>query len=421
VSRPAGVVAGAGGKLAGDVVSRLVQFALVYYAQVSLGPAAYGTLVYGLAVGLVCAHLADMGLQLSVTRVMAGDAAGAGAVARTGLRLKVRLAAGVTLLLGLIALAQSPGLRLATWLAAMTMVAATFVEYAGYAFRGLHRILDDARLAVGLRVVTAAVGGVVLWRHPDVTAFAMSQVIATAAVASAAIWWLLRELPSGSHAPVPSGRKLMTDAGPLGAAIVLSTLFTRTPTFVLAAAAGPAAVGAFGVAQRLVEPLAMIPSAMLASVFPALVREQQRDARRARLLKVRTGAGLLGLGIIIAACSTMIGPLVTDRFYGAPYAAAVRPLQWLGAGLVLTYTNYALTHFLIAHERQRALMGLNALVLVTCLVVCAALVPSQGPTGAAFGLLAGECLLTAGCAIVLLRARHRPTGASASAATESLS
>src|SRR5512141_1484246 len=81
----------ASSKLAAEVIGRLLQFALIYAAQRVLGPANYGIVTYGLAVGVVLAPVTDLGMQLIVTREIARAEATAPRLASSGLSLKLIL------------------------------------------------------------------------------------------------------------------------------------------------------------------------------------------------------------------------------------------------------------------------------------------------------------------------------------------
>src|SRR5512143_2709462 len=90
-SRLKGLRFQASSKLVAEVIGRLLQFAFIYAAQRVLGPANYGIVTFGLAVGVVLAPVTDLGTQLIVTREMARDEPAAPRLAGTGLTLKLML------------------------------------------------------------------------------------------------------------------------------------------------------------------------------------------------------------------------------------------------------------------------------------------------------------------------------------------
>src|SRR5690606_14498893 len=147
----------------------------------------------------------------------------------------------------------------------------TYLEFAVYIFRGQQRLLVEAGYLTAGRLLTAAVALLLLWLDGGLVAVALAYFLATSAVAIWALRHVQREgwlaLPAGEDRP-PAGR-LLRQAFPLGVAIFLSIGYTRLAVFMLEYQMDEAAVAEFSAALRLVEPMQIIPAALLAAVFPA--------------------------------------------------------------------------------------------------------------------------------------------------------
>ncbi len=216
--------------------------------------------------------------------------------------------------------------------------------------------------------------------------------------------WLQRRFFSPRLAFDPEGwRKLFHQALPIGGAIVFSLAYTRTAVFVLDALEGAESVGFYGVAHRLVEPLALVPAAVMAAVFPALTESLASGGAGSRWLRRRSVALLAALGASIALAGVVAGPGLLGLLYGAQYAGSQTAFQILAASVVLSFVNYALTHFLIAQDRQVLNFYFNLAVFAFNLALCIALVPRFGPAGAAAAVVASEALLLALCWAALRR------------------
>src|SRR5512143_2504523 len=148
----------AGSKLSAEVIGRLLQFAFIYAAQRMLGPANYGLVTYGLAVGVVLAPVTDLGMQLIVTREIARDERAAPRLAGIGLALKLILALCAVGLLLPISLQRPADASLATFILGLSVIATSFAEYFGYVFRGLRRVELDAALTLLQRLLVFAFG-----------------------------------------------------------------------------------------------------------------------------------------------------------------------------------------------------------------------------------------------------------------------
>lgn len=395
-------------KLGTEVIGRALQFALIYVAQRTLGPTAYGHFTVAVSAGLVLVPMADLGGQLTIARRLArGDEAQPAALVGVGL-----LARGLTVavlsipLLGVAAM-RPAGVRGAAFLLGFAVLTSAFSDLIGYVFRGLHRVELDALLLLAARGLTVGLGLAALVAGGGLDGLAVAYLCG--AIGTVAIGYGL--LASHGVRPTwPGGvsrlGSLLVEAGPLGCALVLSMAYSRTGVFVLDAVHGAQAVGIYGVALKLTEPLAIVPAALLASLFPAVAREVAggRDASTLR----RSALFLLsGIAIVVAAAGVVAGPWLVSVLYGPPYAAAGRPLQVLAVATVPVFLNYALTHYLIAEGRERRFLASVATMFVVNFALCLAWIPRYGPTGAALAALTAEGVL------FLLCWRARPGLASA--------
>ena len=389
---------GASSKLGAELIGRALQFLLVYLAQRALGPATYGQFTFALAVGFVLAQLTDWGLQLTVTQQMTRKEADPASVAGAGLSMKLALALGAGTVLLLVTATRPPDVQAATFGLGLAMILGSFVEFFGYAFRGLQRVQCDAALTLFMRALTVTLGIFALHRGLGLGGLAAAYLIGSSTGAVAGYVWLrARFLTPRLTVAVRHWQGLMRPALPLGGAIFLSIAYTRTPVFLLDAMEGPQAVGVYGVAQRLTEPLAIIPAALMAAVFPAFVKARALGSVEAFQLRARTIVLLTGIGAVIASAGILGGPVLIDLLYGSQYVGSVVPLQILALALLMTFINYALTHFMIAQDLHEPYLLFTGTIFVLNLILCLLLIPRFGPTGAAVASLTSEAVLLAVC------------------------
>ncbi len=395
----------ASSKLAAEVIGRLLQFVFVYAAQRILGPANYGIVTFGLAVGVVLAPVTDLGMQLIVTREIARDERAAPHLTGIGLTLKLILALCAVGLLLPISLLRPADAVLATLLLGLAVIASSFAEYFGYVFRGLQHVEFDAALTLLLRLLVFAFGLAALLLHLTVNTVALAYWLGGTLAALLGYQWLRKQF----FAPLLRSKRsellaLLRQSLPLGGAILFSIAYTRTAIFLLDALNGSAAVGEYGVAVRLTEPLALIPAAIMAAVFPALARElAQRDYTATRGLRLKTIGWLTLAGSSIACAGWLFGPILIHFLYGDQYAGSMLALQILALAALPTFVNYGLTHFLVAVRQQRLNLAFNVVIFFVNLALCLRLIPSLGPGGAALATGLSELLLLTLCAIALSR------------------
>jgi O-antigen/teichoic acid export membrane protein len=395
----------AGSKLSSEIIGRLLQFTLIYAIQRLLGPADYGVITYGLAIGVVLAPVTDLGMQLIITREVARVERIAPRVSGIGLALKLLLTVGAVVVLVPLSLQRPDSTAFATFALGLAVIAGSFAEYFGYVFRGLRRVELDAVLTLLLRLGVFAFGFAALLLRPGINGVSLAYLTGNGLAAVLGYIWLRRRFfKPVLRARRSASRALLRQALPLGGAILLSIAYTRTAVFLLDAFSNSTAVGEYGVALRLTEPLALIPSAIMAAVFPALAHTMAQTGYAAtRTLRLKT-IGLLALaGSLIAVGGVLLGPWLIHLLYGAQYAGSTLALQLLSLAALPIFINYALTHFLVARRQQRLNLIFNAVIFVVNLVLCSWLIPRFGPGGAALSIVLSELTLLTLCSIALSR------------------
>jgi len=322
-----------------------------------------------------------------------------------GLMLKLLLTLGAVAVLVPISLQRPDQTAFATFALGLAVIGASFAEYFGYIFRGLRRVELDAVLTLLLRLFVFAFGVAALLLRPGVNSIAVAYLIGSGLAAVLGYAWLRKRF----FKPVLKLQRsasvaLLRQALPLGGAILFSIAYTRTAVFMLDVLNNSTAVGEYGVALRLTEPLALVPSAMMAAVFPALTHTMAQAGYAAtRALRLKT-IGVLSLaGLLIAVGGVLFGPRLIYFLYGTQYAGSTLALQLLAVAALPIFINYALTHFLVARRQQRLNLVFNAAIFVINLILCSWLIPRFGPSGAALSVMLSELTLLTLCSLALSR------------------
>jgi O-antigen/teichoic acid export membrane protein len=398
-------------KFASEVAARLASFALVIWAARQLGAAGFGFYSYGLALAFVSAQLADMGLQLLISREVAVHGRRAQPLVQTALSLKVWLSLPALLLVALASGGRPGWLQFSFICLGLALTLHTFVEFVAHVWRGEQRLWDEARLLAAARLLTAGAGAAALAAGGGVVALSLVAAVTGLAASAWAVSRLYAEgwLAGGERARGERARAdwrpLLAGAWPLGVATFLSIAYTRLAVFLLEYRLDEVAVAHYSAAQRLVEPAQLLPAALLAAVFPAYAGTLRRDRAEARRLGWSSSLILALAGGSLALTLALAAPLLMPWLYGSPYGAGVPVLRLLSLSILPAYVNYSLTHLLVARGQQRRLLALMALTLLVHAAVSWQLVAVWGAAGAALSLLCAESLLLAGCLLALWRSR----------------
>ena len=394
-------------KLVSEVAGKLFTLVLIGAVARGLGKTEFGIYVWGFTAGLILAQVCDFGMQVFVAREVAGDRPH---IARlVGNLLLTRGAFAFAGLVCLIAGVRFAGFDRAAQTSVCVLAAGvllnSFGEFIFYIFRGRQDVRFEAGLSLAHRVLSLALGLAAIRLGWGVTGVAAGFLAAGAASVGVAYCILIRRFfrPDFTF-DGPLIRGALREVLPIGIAIGLSAVCFRIDMVLLKPLRGLEEVALYGAGRRLMEPWALLPSALMAGVFPAFAGLPAGDPRRAALVR-RTVALLMAVGVPIAVLAGLFRGGIMALVYGPGYAAASPPFAILMATLVPMFLNYGLMHFLIALRLTR----LNALFCGVCLLVNLTanllLIPPLGATGAALALLITEGVLMALCAGALYRRR----------------
>lgn len=396
-------------KLASEVIGRLASFALVLWAARQLGEADFGRYNYGLALGFVLAQVADLGFQVLLAREIAAANSAAKSLVLTALRLKLLLSLPVILLLVLITAAWPFPLRLSLLALGITLLGQTYLEFVAYIFRGEQRLIVEAQLLGGARLITALIGITVLTLGGGLLGLALAQLGSTLLLAIGALWWLrqagwldsLRSLlQRRPHSP-QTVRYLLVQALPIGLSIFLSIAYTRLAILLLQYRLGEIAVAHFSAAYRLVEPAQILPASLIAAAFPAFTALLHQEPGQAWQMGGRVSLLLAIAGLAVAATFWLSAAWLIPLLYGPDFTDSVPVLRWLGLSVIPAFINYSLTHYLIARGQQAVMGVLTAVMLLLHGGLSWLLIPNWGVMGPTVAIIAAETALCLGCILTL--------------------
>ncbi len=394
-------------KLGSELIGRAASFILMVLAARQLGETDFGWYNYGLALGFVLAQLADMGLQVLVSREVAVHDRQAQAHVRTALQLKLGLSVLVIALLILLTQGYEPSIRFSLRLLGLMLLSQTYLEFVGYVFRGQQALWQEAWLLGGGRVLMAVSGLGVLALGGGLTELTISGVVVVAAVTLGGLYQLqrggwLQKPAAATLTPLQTGwRPLFRQALPLGIAIFLSIAYTRLGVLLLQYRLDETAVAQFSAAARLVEPMQIIPASLLAAAFPVLSLAWQTDVRRARRLGWQMGAVLGGGGILLALAGWFSADWLIPWLYGEAYGPTVGVFQLLALTIPPAFINFSLTHHLIARNQQAMIVWFTAAMLGLHALFTWVFVPRWGVITPAISTLIAECFLLVACLLTL--------------------
>jgi O-antigen/teichoic acid export membrane protein len=373
-----------------------------------LGPAGFGRIAFCNAVISYFVLFADYGFNYSATRAVAlhcADRAARSRVFWNTLVAKALLATiGFPMLLLLTALfadfAAERSLLMVTYLT----VVGTVLTPTWY-FQGTERQTVLSGITIAVRVLSVPVVFLCVRSAQDV------QLAATISCGLPVIGGMLcmfflyrdRQIDAFRFAPRELLRPLR-DGWHLFISTASISLYGATNSVVLGLIAGPAAVGHYSAAEKLVQATQGMLLPINQSVFPRVSRlfGESRESAFALIRKVLRvqGAIALALSLLLVA----VAPLLIRIVFGAAYEATIDVLRWLALmPFLIGLSNVLGVHTMIAmgmnREVSRILISAGAINIVLLLV----LTPRFGAVGAAMSVVTTEFFVTTAMAVVLRR------------------
>jgi O-antigen/teichoic acid export membrane protein len=251
-------------------------------------------------------------------------------------------------------------------------------------FNGLERMKTPAGL--GVLASALSTGGLLAfvtapdhaWRVPALT------TLTALLVQGIGYLVLLRRL--GVRPTAPSRAELATalrSSVPLGVSSALIVILHYANNLIVQAFLGPASLGIFLAAYRLVELAATVPSLLGGVFLPRLSRSvvtSAADAARkaAQFARVHAYAAFL-----VAPFFLVEAPAIVRILYGERYEGAADLLRVMSLAVVGNYAICGYTNCLISFGRDRAMVLVVAVSMVVAVGGGLTLVPLLGTLGAA--------------------------------------
>jgi O-antigen/teichoic acid export membrane protein len=203
-------------------------------------------------------------------------------------------------------------------------------------------------------------------------------------------------------------RRLIAPALPMGTVMMLISLNSNIPRYVIEQHLGTRELGIFAAIAYLIMAGGTIVGALGQAATPRLAKYYATGNRQAfrRLLFKLMGMGA-GLGAIAVVVALVAGRQILTLLYQPEYAQYTTLFVWLmvagGISYVASFMGYGMTAAQYFYIQLPLFIGVTAVSSLTCFW----LIPSLGLIGAAFALILAAIVQVAISAGVILYAIHR--------------
>lgn len=383
--------------LGGTVIARFSRAGAFLLSARVLGPQGFGLVATGLASYEMLRVLNEAGLDTRLIRRVSQRPADAYRDSRDTIRLKLKIAALLVGVGGLVAASSVGRSGLAIFLALA-------VGLFGLAISGSAVALATARLNArgllahqvvsGLAFLALVAGLTLLIRTPAANALAIGVGDLVGGVVLGSYLWRLapHDPPSPER---PSDVAALRESWPVGGVSILATAYARLGIAALAVWWGSAAVAQYGVSYRVVEVFLLAGGAVAGSAYAVTARLQAQGPAGATQALLNHILRRIALPLLILATALSAGAGLLPIVLGSHYGPAVATTRVLAFALPPMFVNGVLTAHLYGSGRYHTVMRIALGNLVVNAVLIFALVPAGGPPAVALAVVATESLNTA--------------------------
>ena len=380
--------------LLGERVLRMVVslFVGIYVARY-LGPERFGLLSYTLSFVWLFSSLASFGLDDILVRELVKSPEQRKKLLGTVFWLKVcgTLVMGTTIALVLKYTVED---QQTYWMIALITFGFLFqaTNVVDFYFQSQVQSKFAVRAQAIQLILTSLFKIYLVWNQAELIWFAFALMLDQAVVAALFLLvyhWKIEWFPFFSFRWIQA-KKLMRDAWPLIFAGMVVSVYMKIDQVMLKEMLNTKAVGVYAAAVKLCEAWYFVPTAVMASLFPAVIEARKKsetlyDERVQNLYDLMVWAS-----VAVALPTTLLADWVILILYGTDFQEAADVLSiYIWAGVFVSL-GVASSKWLVAENLQSYLFYITALGAVLNISCNFWLIPIYGIKGAAFATLVAQ-------------------------------
>lgn len=369
----------------------LAVVATVFVARY-LGPEGFGLLAYALSLAALFATAGHMGLSGLVVREIVKNEADRGETLGTVAFLKL-LGLGAGYLVLLIYAATYEGLGTTEfYLIAFAGAALLFrpMDVIDFWFQAFVQARYPAIAQMSSHLATTAFKVAMVCAGSSLVYFATAQILqaALAAVLLLVFFWLKAELRiTHWRFSLARAKELLSQGWLIYLGSIFAAIYLKVDQVMLRWLADTQEVGQYAVAAQISEAWYFVPTAIVASFFPKLIKLREANKVLFKYRLQQLFDALLLMGLAVAVVMTIAAPYIISIFFGADYAGSASILVIHIWAAIFIFMRAAFSKWILIENVlvfSLITQGLGALANV---LLNLALIPAHGGIGAAYATL----------------------------------
>ena len=357
-----------------------------------LGPEDFGSLAYALSLAALFAAAGHMGLSGLVVREIVKNEADRGETLGTVALLKL-LGMGAGYVVLLIYAATYEGLGSTEfYLIAFAGGALLFrpMDVIDFWFQAFVQARYTAIARISSHLATTAFKLALVFAGSSLVYFATAQILqaALAALLLLVFFWLKAELRIVHwRFSWVRAKELLSQGWLIYLGTIFAVIYLKVDQVMLRWLADTQEVGQYAVAAQISEAWYFVPTAIVTSFFPKLIKLREENEALFKYRLQQLFDALLLMGLAVAVVMTMAAPWIISIFFGADYAASASILVIHIWAAIFIFMRAAFSKWILIENVlvfSLITQGLGALANV---LLNLALIPAHGGIGAAYATL----------------------------------
>ncbi|MBI1936237.1 flippase [Candidatus Woesearchaeota archaeon] len=379
-----------------ELVSKLLQFAIMVYAARQLDKESFGVFSFALAFSFIAVIFADLGINTYLIREIARDKKRAAKYYGSAFLVKTGLAIATFFLIFAVLwlLGYPQQSRIVAYLVWLFAILSSFTDLSYSVFRSFERMGYDSFIKILRMVILTALTFYVLSNGYGVVAFSLSFVVTEIAIFLVSLSLVFsRFIKPVFGFSFSSAKSLLKSSIPFGLAIVFGSVYFYISSVMLSKIKGNVEVASFGAAYNLVLALLFVPAIYTTAVYPVMSRYFGKDDVSLKFIFIKSWKYLYMIGLPISFGIFLLADSIISILYGTKYASSALALKIVAWFVFIKFVNYLLGITLYSINAQNGRMSAQGVTAVFNVILNFALIPYYGFVGAAIATLATEIFL----------------------------
>lgn len=389
VARNTGIIMG------GELIFRLISLVVIIYLAKYLGTVGFGKYSFVFAYLAFFGVITDLGLQNILVREMSRDASIAPKLIGNAYFIRLMLTVlGVVLSMIVISFMSYPAdTTTYVYIAAFSLLFMSFSDFYATIFQANLKMEYQEIAKLAFKIISVSLIFWIIFSQGTLMQVMIALVFSEMVKTSLSYIFSRKFVRPQFEIDFELWKYLFKEALPIALASVIFIIYFRIDVIMLSLMIGDAPVGIYSAAYKLSEPLFLIPTALMTSMFPVMsVSFKSSEERLIRIYRLCVRY-LLIIILPIAIGTTLIADKFILLIYGAEFAGSATALQIMIWALLFSSVGTVLTNLLISIGEQKLYTSSMVLCAIANVTLNFILIPLMSYNGAAIATVATNIVL----------------------------